>query len=325
MTERVDAAERMLDLVIALSHTRHRMTKAQIRSTVNGYGGSSTEAFERMFERDKETLRQLGIPIVTLTDAVHEDDVGYRIDTAAYQLPPIDLSPAQLGVLSLAAEVWQDSAFSASAQRGLVKLKAVADSAVTTAPGVALRVRGPDAAMGDVLDAIADRVPVRFTYLSAYNGVTTVRTVEPWRVYARDRGWYLVGLDVDRGAQRSFRTSRIIGRVQRVGQPGSVTIPEQRVPTPERVFRTPVRLAVRPEAAAALRVRGEVVGTMPDGEGVRDVLALEVGDVEAFAEQVAGYGETVVALDPPELREAVLRRLRAVAALGETGWAGGRR
>ena len=96
----------MLDLVIALSHTRHRMTKAQIRRHVNGYdAGGSTEAFERMFERDKETLRQLGIPLVTLTDAVHEDEVGYRIDTAAYQLPPIDLSPAQMGVLSLAAEV----------------------------------------------------------------------------------------------------------------------------------------------------------------------------------------------------------------------------
>lgn len=296
------------------------MTKAEIRAKVNGYSGSgSNEAFERMFERDKESLRQLGIPIVTLVDAVHEDEVGYRIDTAAYSLPPIDLTPAQLGVLSLAAEVWQDSGFAGSARRGLTKLKAVAGTATAAAPGVTLRVRGPEPAMGELLEAIAERAPVRFTYRAAYSGETTVRTVEPWRVYARDRGWYLVGHDRDRGAQRSFRTSRIIGSVQRVGKPGSVEIPPDRVPTPERVFRTPVRLAIRPEGAAALRARGEVVDAIEPRAGARDVVALEVGDVEHLADEIAGYGDTVVVLDPPELREAVLRRLRAIATLGERG------
>ena len=196
MTDRVDAAERMLDLVIALSHTRHRMTKAEIRAKVNGYDdAASVEAFERMFERDKEALRQLGVPIVTLTDAVHEDEVGYRIDVTAYELPPIDLSPAQMGVLSLAAEIWQDSSFAGAARRGLTKLRAVTPVAASAPPGVTLRVRGPDPAMGEILEAISDRVPVSFTYRAAYSGTTTVRTVEPWRVYARDRGWYLVGLD----------------------------------------------------------------------------------------------------------------------------------
>ncbi|GAB2624606.1 helix-turn-helix transcriptional regulator [Pseudactinotalea suaedae] len=317
MSERVDAAERMLDLVIALSHTRHRMTKSEIRAKVHGYGtNSSTEAFERMFERDKEHLRDLGIPIVTLTDAVHEDEIGYRIDTAAYSLPPIDLTPAQMGVLSLAAEVWQDSAFAGSARRGLTKLKAVAGSSTTAAPGVALRVRGPDPAMSDLIEAIAERVPVRFTYRAAYSGETTVREVEPWRVHARDRGWYLVGYDRDRQAQRSFRTSRIVGKVQRVGEPGSVTIPEHRPPTPERVFHTPVRLAIRPESAAALRARGSVVDSIEGPTGARDVVALDVSDVEHVADEVAGYGHSVLVLDPPELREAVLARLRAVAALG---------
>lgn len=307
----------MLDLVIALSHTRHRMTKAEIRAKVKGYGSSSSnDAFERMFERDKEHLRDLGIPIVTLTDAVHEDEIGYRIDTAAYSLPPIDLSPAQMGVLSLAAEVWQDSTFASSARRGLTKLRAVAGGTSTAAPGVALRVRGPDPAMGELLQAIAERAPVRFTYRAAYSGETIVRTVEPWRVHARDRGWYLVGHDRDRDAQRSFRTSRILGKVEHVGEPGSVTIPEQRPATPERVFHTSVRLAIRPESAAALRARGTVASSIETPVGVRDVVTLDVSDVEYLADEVAGYGHSVLVLDPPELREAVLSRLRAVAALG---------
>lgn len=320
MSERVDAAERMLDLVIALAHTRHRMTKAEIRAKVRGYDpDGSTEAFERMFERDKEQLRQLGIPIVTLTDAVHEDEIGYRIDTAAYSLPPIDLTPAQMGVLSLAAEVWQDSTFDSAARRGLTKLKAVTDAAASTGTGVTLRLRGPEPAMDELLAAIAERTPVRFRYRAAYSGEVAVRTVEPWRIYARDRGWYLVGHDRDRGAQRSFRTARIIGKVQKLGEPGSVVIPEDRVPTPERVFRVPVRLAVRPEGAAALRARGEVVDSLETAGNVRDVVALEVSDVEYLADEIAGYGDTVVVLEPAELREAVLRRLRAIAALGGEG------
>ena len=319
MAERVDAAERMLDLVIALAHTRHRMTKAEIRAKVKGYDASSSpEAFERMFDRDKEQLRDLGIPIVTLTDAVHEDEIGYRIDTAAYSLPPIDLTPAQMGVLSLASEVWQDSTFASSARRGLTKLRAVDSGSSTAAPGVALRVRGPDPAMSALLEAIADRAPVRFTYRAAYSGETTVRTVEPWRVHVRDRGWYLVGHDRDRGAQRSFRTSRIIGKVQRVGEPGTVTIPDQRPTTPERIFHTAVRLAVRPESAGALRARGSVESSIETPVGVRDVVALDVSDVEYLADEIAGYGVSVIVLDPPELREAVLGRLRAVAALGST-------
>lgn len=171
--------------------------------------------------------------------------------------------------------------------------------------------------MSELLTAITERAPVRFTYRAAYSGETAVRTVEPWRVHARDRGWYLVGHDRDRGAQRSFRTSRIIGTVERVGEPGSITIPESRPPTPERVFHTSVRLAVRPESAAALRARGTVEGSIETRAGARDLLVLDVSDIEYLADEVAGYGHSVVVLDPPELREAVLSRLRAVAALGE--------
>lgn len=318
MTERIDASERMLDLVIALSHTRHRLTKADIRERVHGYDAQgSTEAFERMFERDKETLRDLGIPIVTLTDPVHEDEIGYRIDTASYELPPVTLSPAQMGVLSLAAQIWQDSGFESSARRGLTKLRAVADSGAITDAGITMRVRGPDPAIPALLEAITERTPVRFTYRAASTATTSVRHVEPWRVYARDRGWYLVGLDRDRQARRSFRTSRIVGGVHPDGEPGSVVIPPDPHEHPTATRQHDVRLAIQPERAAALRVRGSVVDAIAEpGGGVRDVLQLVAGDLTGLAEEIAGYGDAVVVLDPPELRDAVLARLRAVARLG---------
>lgn len=316
MTERIDAAERLLDLVIALSHVRYRMSKAQIRATVRGYSAGNTEAFERKFERDKETLRELGIPIITLTDPVHEDDIGYRIDGTDYQLPPVSLTPAQMGVLSVAAEVWQDSGFTGAARRGLTKLRAVTQMTQAVDNPVALRVRGPDSAIGDLLDAISERVPIRFRYRAASSGVTAERKVEPWRVYVRGRGWYLYGFDVERQAPRSFRTSRIVGAVRTDGEPGSVTIPDQQQPVPEQA-ETQVRLALRPERAAALRARGTIVDTMADPSGgVREVVALTVSDVEEFADEIAGYGEAAIVLSPEQLREATMRRLHAVAGLG---------
>lgn len=315
MAERVPAAERLLDLVIALTHTRHRMTKAEIRSSVNGYSGAtSDEAFDRMFERDKDQLRALGLPIVTLTDSTHEDDVGYRIDTAEYELPPVQFTPAEIGVLSLAAQVWQDSSFSADSRRGLTKLRAVSDAADPGRfAGLSLRVRGPDAAFGELLDAIEDRIAVRFTYRAASTGATEARTVEPWRLFAKDRGWYLVAFDTDRQAQRLFRLSRIVGKVRRVGEPGQVQIPTEQSVT--EAGTTTVLLALAPERASALRARGEAEATTAGPAG-RDVYRLETTDVDRLAEEIAGHTDAVVVLDPPELRAAVLRRLRAAAALG---------
>ncbi|SEE07811.1 helix-turn-helix transcriptional regulator [Ruania alba] len=309
------AAERLLDLVIALSHTRHRMTKGDIRRQVNGYAdAASDESFDRMFERDKDQLRELGIPIVTLTDSAHADDVGYRIDMAEYRLPPVDFTAAEVGVLSLAAQVWQDSAFAADSRRGLTKLRAVSDlSDPAEHTGLALRVRGPDAAFPDLLEAITDRIGVQFTYRAANTGTTGDRSVQPWRLVAKDRGWYLIGFDNDRQAQRSFRLSRIIGRVHRVGRPGEVQIPQQVAPHP--VHTTEVVLALVPERASAVRARSEPA-EHPAAVADRDVVRLEVTDTGRFAEELAGYGENVLVLEPAELRQAVIQRLRAAQTWG---------
>src|SRR5690606_36859074 len=84
----------------------------------------SPDAFERMFERDKDTLRELGIPIVTVDAGGHADEVGYRIDQDAYALPAVDLTPAELGVLALAAQFWQDKTLRTDISRALTKLRA---------------------------------------------------------------------------------------------------------------------------------------------------------------------------------------------------------
>ncbi|MEE6281052.1 helix-turn-helix transcriptional regulator [Georgenia sp. MJ170] len=321
MASRVEPAERLLDLLIALTHAEGRLTKAQVRASVNGYADSGSEiAFERMFERDKDLLREMGVPIVTDVDPVHEDAVGYRLDTAGYTMPEVRFTAAEIGVLSLAAEVWQDAHLQGSARRGLTKLRALGSSAEPDAHlGLALRVQGPESAFSPLVTAIGDRQAVRFTYRAASTGEVATRHVQPWRLRGRDRGWYLVGHDVDRDAPRVFRLSRIRGRVRPTGPAAAFTVPEHdaaAILAGAGGRQVEAVLAVLPERAAALRSRAVArPGPPPARTDGRDVLILETDDDESLAAELATYGDAVLVLEPQSLRDGVLRRLRAVAAL----------
>jgi proteasome accessory factor B len=81
---------RLINLVIALLATKKFLTKPQIFKAVAGYEGNA-EATDRMFERDKEELRALGIEIeIRAIDPLFEDDIGYRLRPERYRL---DLGP----------------------------------------------------------------------------------------------------------------------------------------------------------------------------------------------------------------------------------------
>ncbi|MGW8568260.1 helix-turn-helix transcriptional regulator [Isoptericola sp. NPDC055881] len=319
-------AERLLNLVIALVNTSASMTKQQVRAGVAGYGDApSTEAFERMFERDKDTLRALGIPIVTVDAGGHSDEVGYRIDNDAYALGAVDLTPAELGVVALAAQLWSDKTLRTDMSRAMTKLRAAGagEVAADAVAGLAPRVRAAGDAYVPLLEAVSERRDVSFRYRAASTGRELTRHVEPWRIAARGSGWYLVGFDRARGAARVFRLSRISGRVRVGSQPGAFDVPEEvdvdamlgeRVGVLQRAV-----LAVVAERAQALRARALPAGEGSGGEARadgRDVVEVEFRSLSAFADEVAGYGAAVVVLEPAGLRADVLRRLTAAATLG---------
>ena len=96
--------ERLINLTIALLATKRYLTKSEIFRTVEGYEGSA-ETKERMFERDKDDLRSLGISIdVGSFDALFSDEAGYRIKTENYQLDLGEITPTEVSLLSLAAD-----------------------------------------------------------------------------------------------------------------------------------------------------------------------------------------------------------------------------
>lgn len=310
--------ERLLNLVICLLSTRQFLLKEQIRASVPQYADCpNDEAFDRMFERDKDELRDMGIPLQTgSNDAWFDDEVGYRVDRTAYALPEVRFEPDELAVLGLASRVWQQASLAAPASRALLKLRAAGvEPDEDTLIGIEPRVRTSEPAFDPVYAAVRDRRAIRFAYRTSGAGAPRLRHVEPWGIVSRYGRWYVVGHDRDRGATRVFRLSRIAGPVEPVGPPGAVRVPDgvdfrsevaAMVPMPHRGDAV---LHVRGGAGHALRRRA--VAVRHAGEGW-DELVVAYADAEVLAEELCGYGPDVRAVAPDEVRAAVVRRLAAV-------------
>jgi proteasome accessory factor B len=319
--------ERLLNLVICLLSTRQFLAKEQIRAAVPQYAECrTTEAFDRQFERDKEELREMGVPLQTGShSAWFEDETGYRIDRAAYALPAVSFEPDELAVLGLASRVWQQASLASAASRALLKLKASGvEPDESSLLGIEPRVRASEPAFEPLYAATIARRPVRFPYRAAGgagSGQLTDRHVEPWGIVSWHGRWYLVAHDRDREATRVFRLSRVAGEVQALGEPGEVVVPEGvdfRAEVARLAADPPqaeARVRVRPARAAGLRRRA--VAAAGDDAGW-DVLTVPYGDTEVLAEELAGLGGDAVVDAPAEVRAAVVRRLRATlhATLG---------
>jgi proteasome accessory factor B len=311
--------ERLLSLVVCLLSTRRYLTAEQIRQAVSGYP-DQPEAFKRMFERDKEELRELGIPLETgPISPLDGEDLGYRVQRQAYELPELVLEPDEAAVLGLAARVWHNAELAGAAAGALLKLRAAGidteDVGPDTRQGIEPRVHTTEPAFGPLWEAVRDRRPVSFAYRAAGRSEPQTRELEPWGVVNRLGRWYVAGRDRDRDAPRVFRLSRIAGPVRFSGPAGTVTVPADiDVREVVRTFdSSPGR-----ESTAVLRIR---VGA---GYGLRrytagpataaadgwDTVSVPYSEPSYFADQVASFGADVVVVDPPDLRDAVIRRLK---------------
>ena len=117
--------ERILNLTICLLVSGRYLPKSRIREAVEGYHNLSDAAFERTFERDKDELRSLGVPIeVGSFDPLFDDEPGYRILSSEFALPAIDLDAEEAAVVGVAARVWQHAGMAESTRSAIAKLRA---------------------------------------------------------------------------------------------------------------------------------------------------------------------------------------------------------
>lgn len=317
-----------MNLVIALLATSSYLTADKIRKSVAGYSESpSDEAFSRMFERDKNELRDLGIPLETGKLSSYDATEGYRINRKAYALPPVELTPEESASVAVATQLWQSPELVTATQSALLKLRAagvdvdaeesgVAITSTATLPGL----RGSEEALGVLLAATNSGRVVQFEHRPNRTDPYRTRTLEPWGVITHRGRWYVVGHDRDRADTRTFRLSRIGPGAKAIGPVGAVTVPDgvnlreivarvvADVPTGEQA-----RVWVADGRATALRRQATSATPLTWRGRAGEEITVDIGMYDRLAREIASYGTDAVALHPAHLREDVLTRLRAQA------------
>ena len=299
--------ERLINLVAALLETDRPRSRAELQQLVPGYEGTP-EAVRRAFERDKEALRNMGVPITVepLEPGRPEQGEGYRIRREHYELPDPGLEPDELAALHLAASAVRLEG--ATGREAIWKL----GGAPAGDEGGALMAALPGGEhLVTLFSAMSEGRSVHFTYRGED------RTVDPFGLSFANGRWYLDGHDHLRDGERRFRVDRIEPPLRlggRHGRPaatggGRPPPPPWRLGDAEEVEA--LVLVDREQAEWAVAAVGEpaVRERTPDG-GV--VLALQVANRDAFRSFVLGFLDHAEVLAPPDLRRDLVEWLQAL-------------
>lgn len=294
--------ERLINLTLALLATKRYLKKSEILTNVQGYEGTQ-EAKERMFERDKDDLRSLGIEIeVGDLDVFFEDEPGYRIPQKSYELNVPDLTGRELALLSVASNFWNDSILAPSAQSGIRKLQSLGiPAALDFEFRVKYRFEDPSELLEQISNAIIQKSKISFAYDSAS---LKMRHLEPYRIVFWNSFWYLVGLDLDRKAIRLFKLSRFQGGVDVSKKKNEFSIPNDfnvadHLPKQDLEIFSSAKIEIRKDSAALFRQRGKQVAEGP----VFDTYEINYENERAFLREIIWHGDNVKILEPLELRE----------------------
>jgi proteasome accessory factor B len=302
--------ERLINLTIALLATKRYLTKSEIFRTVEGYEGSA-ETKERMFERDKDDLRSLGIAIdVGSFDPLFNDEAGYRIKSESYQLDLGEITPTDVSLLSLAADAWQGAAFADQAQSAILKLSSIGVPAdPIDIPGLSPKLANSSNDLETIAGAVGSSDYLIFDYLSP-KLLLEKREIIPIALSNRSGFWYVSGVDSAVQEVRTFRLDRVNG---------AITVRKNK-----EVFEFPsdfefdqidstsaIRFAVidvRKGKGHALRA----LATSLQDLGEWDQIKLPIYSIEYLTAKILWHGDDVFVHEPADLRDHIVEELQAL-------------
>ena len=312
----MEPLERLLNLVGLLLETRMPLTFEQIRETLEPYRQENVDSAKRMFERDKDILRDYGVPLELVDTDAWGTEQGYVIPKDAYYLPEIEFTPEELAALFVAAQGVRNDTLAEEAVR---KLMVGAEGGVLAGLAGGPLASGSDA-RGSLVMAVASAAQghrrTRFGYRTS-KGTVSDRDVDVYAALFRAGHWYLVGFDHGRDEARSFRLSRFTTDLTDAGegsQPpegfraaGLVTAGPWTAAGEERAT-----IALSPDIewwATGSLIGARHVGTRDDGWVE---ITVPMADERELAPIVLQFGPDAVVEDPPTLRDHVIARLEAI-------------
>jgi proteasome accessory factor B len=301
----MDRTERLLNLLGALLDAERPLTRNEIAERVPGYA-KDPATFRRAFERDKDALRSMGVPLVveTIEGVTHlEANEGYRVPPEKYALKDPGLSRAEMDALALAASS--------------VKLS---DSAAATA---LLKLGGSTADGAETIALVDDeRLPMFFAARNEKRSVTFSyrdrdRLFDPYRLSFRNGHWYVNGFDHDYKSVRTYR----LDRVQQLA-----------FATDANAFNPPVagkddspwlpawQMGDEPVVCAKLLVDADHVQLTINSVGERQlmqrrgdgsaVFAFDVSNQQAFYGYVIGFLDHAEIVEPLDMRVGYVNYLK---------------
>lgn len=302
--------ERLLNLTALLLDTERPITAEDIQEQLEVYPRDQA-SFRRAFERDKDELRSMGIPlrVEKVPGRVPEID-GYRIPRDEYALRDPGLTTEELAALHLAASAVQVEGLPVT--EGLLKLGGLVTDPAGVDLGVHVAPLPADPNLAALFGAVASRTPVMVTYHGEE------RRIDPYRLEFQRGRWYLTGYDHLRDEERNYRLDRIEGQVAVTDgppfEPPTTTVPGRALGAWELGGEEPVRAVVRIDGPQA---RWVVHHVGPDhvqaDEDDAVIVELPVTNRAAFRSFVLSFLDHAEILEPPELRADLVAWLGGVA------------
>lgn len=301
--------ERLLNLLAYLLTVGRSVSAEEIRLTVAGYDQNADDAFRRMFERDKELLRRMGIPLETIPATATRPETTYAIDPHRYGVPDPDLTEEERAALWFASQVVRIGGQTTGAS-SFLKLGGTISSEALEPLSADL---GEEAdVLADIYEAVAGRRRIRLDYAGKR------RVIAPYGLGHRRGHWYLVGVEGEDA--KVFRVDRM-GSVEVSDEAfernPSISVAAELESHPweagnEPVITTTVR--IDPDLAWwAERRLGRSTPTIEHLDDGAVLLTLDVANPDAFVGWVLGFGTSAEVLSPPEMRERMIARIRGEA------------
>jgi predicted DNA-binding transcriptional regulator YafY len=315
-----DKFERQMNLLAALLDAPRPISAEQIQERVAGYSADK-DAFRRTFERDKDELRELGVPVQVATiPATFPEQQGYLVDRSVYELPELELEADEIAALRLALQavrVGDPSAHESESSAALWRLGGLAGGTAVAVDDEIAAIPA-DHRQTQLFHAVLERRVCRFEYPSS--GGVTERVVEPWRVGYERGHWYLTGFDQDRSDQRQFRLDRMSEKIV-LGEPDgfsdSAPLPEGSTYRPWDDGSADQVLAVvcvdADQAPWAAEMLGEHTVVGVDGNG-GTIFNVPITSWPAFRSFLLSFLDHAELLEPPELRADLIEWLESTAA-----------
>ena len=297
--------ERLINLTLALLASKRYLSKAEILRNIPGYEGSP-ETKERMFERDKDDLRSLGIQIdVNNFDPLFEDEQGYLIKSDSFQFAENEFTKEELLLLTMAANLWHDSAVEMDSQNALLKIQSLSgpvENDMTTTP--TLRITEDWQLLVSIFTAVQNKQILEFSYRGKK------RQVNPYGLYSSNGFWYLIAFEIN--VIKSFKLVRIEGEVDLFGEKDAFEKPDNFnvgnfLKEESNSVSLVSKLQVRKGAALSLRNKF----TVKDLDSEWDLMDIPYTNEQELLEMVLWHGTDLKLIEPASLRQLLVANLKS--------------